>query len=253
MNHSVVSHDEWLKARVSLLAKEKEFMTEQDKFRAEQRALPWEKVEKNYVFDSVDGSVSLAGLFRGRSQLFVKHFMLAPGRTTQCVGCSLEVDHVEALLEHIENHDISYMSVSRAPLEEIEAVRQRMGWEFTWVSSFNSDFSYDYFASFKPEELVACRAYSNNRFTNSASEDVAGNSVFYKDTNDDIFHTYSTFGRGGEQFLGIYSIFDIVPKGREENGPTHSLPDWARPRTMYGKGGQVDRSGAYSHAEHRHC
>jgi predicted dithiol-disulfide oxidoreductase (DUF899 family) len=244
-HHEVASAEEWLKARKALLEKEKAYVRKQDEFRAEQRALPWVRIEKEYVFDGPEGKVSLADLFRGKSQLFVKHFMLAPGQKTQCVGCSLEVDHVAGLLEHIENHDISYVSIARAPIEEIEAVRKRMGWRFFWVSSYHSDFNYDFHVSFKPEDMAAGRAVHNYAAGNPGMTDLSGDSVFYKTESGDIHHTYSTFGRGGEQFLGIFSFLDIVPKGREENGPAHSLPDWARLRNMYGKGGEVDGQGAF--------
>src|ERR1700738_3060669 len=128
MQHQIVSRDEWLKARVALLAKEKAFTRLRDQQSAEQRALPWVKVEKDYVFDGPSGKVTLAQLFDGRSQLFIKHFMMGPGATHQCVGCSFEVDHVDGILEHLENHDVTYAVVARAPIDEIEVVRKRMGW-----------------------------------------------------------------------------------------------------------------------------
>src|SRR5262245_29077115 len=142
--HPVVSREEWTKAREALLAKEKALTRQRDALAAERRALPWVPVEKPYVFDGPGGPVSLADLFDGRSQLVVKHFMLGPGQVGQCVGCSLEVDHVEGVLVHLRNHDVSYAVVARAPIEEIEAVRQRMGWRFPWVSSYRSDFNYDF-------------------------------------------------------------------------------------------------------------
>src|SRR3984893_17921944 len=140
LNHSkIVSEAEWLVARKELLKKEKEYTRQRDALSAERRKLPWVKVEKEYVFDGVNGKVTLAQLFNGRSQLFIKHFMMAPGQTHQCVGCSFEVDHVGSILVHLENHDVSYAAVARAPIDEIEAVRKRMGWRFNWVSSCNSD------------------------------------------------------------------------------------------------------------------
>src|SRR5260370_887151 len=163
LSHPVVSRDEWLAARTALLAKEKAFTRLHDQLSAEQRALPWVKVEKHYVFDSPSGKVTLAELFNGRSQLFIKHFMMGPGQTRQCVGCSFEVDHVEGILVHLENHDLTYVAVARAPIEEIEVVRKRMGWRFTWVSSYNTDFNYDFNVSFTPEQLAAGKAYYNFR------------------------------------------------------------------------------------------
>jgi len=244
-SHRVVSREEWLAERTALLAKERAFTSQQDELTAQQRALPWVKIEKDYVFDAPSGKVTLADLFNGRSQLFIKHFMMGPGATHQCVGCSLEVDHVEGILEHLENHDVSYVAVARAPIEEIEAVRRRMGWRFPWVSSYHSDFNYDFNVSFKPAQLAAGNAYYNFQYMNPGVEDLSGDSVFYRDEAGQIFHTYSVFGRGGEAFLGIYRIFDVMPKGRNENGPYHSLTDWARPKNLYGKGGMVEGNGRY--------
>lgn len=245
MQHAVVSRDAWLNARSALLAKEKAFTRSRDQLSTEQRALPWVKVEKDYVFDGPSGEVTLAELFNGRSQLFVKHFMMGPGQGLQCVGCSLEVDHVEGILEHLENHDVSYVVVARAPIEEIEEVRERMNWRFAWVSSFKNDFNYDFDVSFTPAQLAAGTANYNFRQTDPGLEDLSGDSVFFKEDTGQIFHTYSAFGRGGEEFLGIYRYLDVTPKGRAENGPYHSLGDWARPRNMYGHGGMVEGSGRY--------
>jgi len=246
--HEVVSQAEWLVARKDLLRREKELTRLRDRLAAERRALPWVKIDKEYIFDAREGEVTLTELFDGRSQLFIKHFMMAPGQKTQCVGCSLEVDHIDGLLPHLENHDVSYVAVARAPIEEIEAIRKRMGWKFRWVSSYHSDFNYDFNVSWRRDQVDLGRAlYNYGALPEWAAdiEDLSGNSVFYKNQAGQIFHTYSTFGRGGEQFLGIYSFFDTTPKGRNENGPYHSLTDWARPRNMYGKGGDVEANGRY--------
>ena len=244
-SHRIVSREDWLKERTALLTKEKAFTKLRDQIGAETRALPWVKIEKEYVFDTPTGKITLAQLFDGRSQLFIKHFMMGPGQTEQCVGCSLEVDHLEGILEHLENHDVSYAAVARAPIAEIEAVRHRMGWRFKWVSSFASDFNYDFNVSFRPDDMAAGRAYYNWAYGNPGMEDLSGDSIFFKDEAGQIFHTYSVFGRGGEDFLGIYRFFDLMPKGREENGPYHSLTDWARPRNLYGKGGTVEGNGRF--------
>ncbi|SEC31005.1 Predicted dithiol-disulfide oxidoreductase, DUF899 family [Rhizobiales bacterium GAS188] len=245
MQHQIVSRDEWLEARTALLAKEKALTRMRDQLSAEQRALPWVRVEKDYVFDGPSGKLTLAQLFDGRSQLFIKHFMMGPGVAHQCVGCSFEVDHVGGILEHLENHDVTYVAVARAPIEEIEVVRQRMGWRFTWVSSFGSDFNYDFNVSFTQEQLAAKSAFVNFRQTDPGLEDLSGNSVFFKDDAGQIFHTYSSFGRGGEEFLGTYRFLDVMPNGRNESGPYHSLGDWVRLRNMYGKGGMVEPNGRY--------
>jgi predicted dithiol-disulfide oxidoreductase (DUF899 family) len=244
-DHKIVSREEWVAARKALLAKEKEVMQLHDQLGVERRALPWVKIEKEYVFDAPAGKVTLADLFDGRSQLFIKHFMMGPGQVAQCVGCSLEVDHIEGVLEHLQNHDVTYTVVARAPIEEIEAVRKRMGWRFRWVSSFNSDFNYDFNVSFTPEQIAASRAFYNYEYGNPWLEDRSGDSVFFKDDAGEIFHNYSTFGRGGEEFLGIYRYLDVTPKGRSEHGPYRTLADWVRPRNAYDKGGIVEANGRY--------
>ncbi len=241
----IVSRDEWLAARQELLVKEKELTRLRDRLSAERRGLPWVRVEKEYVFDGPSGKVTLADLFDGRSQLFIKHFMMGPGQKGQCVGCSFEVDHVEGVLVHLENHGLSYAAVARAPIEEIEAVRKRMGWRFPWVSSYGSDFNYDFNVSFTPEEIAAGRAYYNYRYGNPGLEDLSGDSVFFKDESGTIFHTYSVYSRGGEEFLGAYRYLDLTPKGRDENGPYRTLADWVRPRNMYGQGGMVEGNGRF--------
>lgn len=245
MQHDIVSRDEWLKARIALLAKEKAFTRSRDQLSVEQRALPWVRIEKDYVFDGPSGKLTLAQLFNGRSQLIIKHFMMGHSRAQQCVGCSLAVDHVDGILEHLENHDVSYVAVARAPIEAIEAVRERMGWRFHWVSSCGSDFNYDFNVSFTPDELAAGSAFFNFRQTNPGLEDLSGHSIFFKDDAGQIFHTYSVYSRGDEDFLGIYRFLDVTPKGRGENGPYHAMGDWARPRNMYGKGGMVEGNGRY--------
>jgi len=246
--NAVVSQAEWIAARRALLAREKELTKLRDDLSAARRALPWVRIEKEYVFDAPDRKVTLAALFDGRSQLFIKHFMMGPGVAHQCVGCSLEVDHVDGLLEHLHNHDVTYVVVARAPIDEIEVVRKRMGWRFPWVSSYHSDFNYDFNVSFKPEQVASGRALYNFQQAPewaAGLEDLSGDSVFYKDESGRIFHTYSTYSRGGEQFLGIYGYLDVMPQGRNEAGPYHSLADWARPKNMYGNGGTVEPNGRY--------
>jgi predicted dithiol-disulfide oxidoreductase (DUF899 family) len=231
-NHRIVSDEEWLEARRTLLREEKEETKRRDEFTTRQKNLPWRKIEKNYTFTTTTGNASLADLFDGRSQLFIKHFMMGPDQDWQCPGCTLEVSHVDGLLDYFEHHDMSYVAVARAPIDQIETVRRNMGWKFKWVSSSKSDFNYDFHVSFRPEERTNHRAiYNFSEFDPGDTEDLSGNSIFYKDKTGQVFHTYSTFGRGGEQFLGIYRFFDLLPKGREENGPTHSLPDWASFKT----------------------
>src|SRR5262245_16580448 len=244
--HPVVSREEWTRARTELLAKEKALTRRRDELAAERRALPWVRVEKEYVFHGPAGHVTLADLFEGRGQLFVKHFMLGPGvAPRQCVGCSLEVDHLEPVRVHLASRDVSLAIVARAPIDEIEAVRTRMGWTIPWVSSYGSDFNYDFHVSFRPDEVAAGRAYYNYTWQKPWLEDYSGDTVFVRGESGEIFHAYSTFSRGGEEMLGVYRILDMVPKGRDENGPYRSLADWARPHDMYGKGGTVEANGRF--------
>jgi len=246
--HRAVSRAEWLDERLKLLEREKDLTRQRDEVNRQRRALPWVRIEKEYVFDAPEGKVALADLFEGRSQLFIKHFMLGPGQVTQCVGCSFEVDHLEGILVHLQHHDLTYAVVARAPIHEIEEVRARMGWRVRWVSSYHSDFNYDFDVSFTPDQLAAGRAYYNYRHGNQGLEDLSGDSVFVKDDTDQIFHTYSTYGRGGEEFLGAYRYIDATPKGRDENGPYRSLTDWVRLRNTYGRGGTVEGNGRYHQA-----
>lgn len=243
--HEVVSSEEWLEARLELLREEKEHTRERDRLSAKRRALPWVKVDKDYVFDAPDGKLTLADLFDGRGQLIVKHYMMAPGQATPCVGCAFEADHVEGMLVHLNNHDVSYAAVARAPIEEVEAFRRRMGWKFRFVSSFASDFNYDFNVSFPPDQADGGTIYYNYRNSQIPMEDLSGRSVFHRDGNGEIFHTYSSFGRGGEELLTTYMALDLTPKGRDENGPYHSLTDWVRPHDSYGKGGWVEGNGRY--------
>jgi len=247
-SHSIVTKSDWLKARRALLAKEKELTRARDRLAEERRQLPWIKIDKAYVFDGPKGKVTLSELFDGRSQLFIKHFMMGPDAQTQCVGCSFDCDHVEGILVHLNNHDVTYAVVARAPIEEIEVVRKRMGWKFPWVSSYGSDFNYDFDVSFRPENVAAGRAiYNFQKAPEWAAglEDLSGHSVFFKDEAGQIYLTYASFGRGGEEFLGTYRFLDVMPKGRQENGPYHSLGDWVRPHDQYGKGGMVEGNGRY--------
>jgi len=251
MEHRIAGTDEWLQARMALLQREKEYTRLRDELSAQRRALPWIKVEKDYTFDAVEGSVSLSSLFDGRSQLIIKHYMMAPGQTTPCAGCAFACDHVEGALVHLHNHDVSYAAVARAPIEEVEAFRQRMGWRFRFVSSYHSDFNYDFNVSFAPEDAYEGAIYYNYANRQIPIEDLSGHSVFYRNEDGEIFHTYSAYGRGAEELLTTYAYLDLTPKGRDENGPYHRLADWVRPHDMYGKGGSVEENGRYHPADER--
>jgi predicted dithiol-disulfide oxidoreductase (DUF899 family) len=245
MHNRIVTREEWLAARKAHLANEKELTRMRDQLSAERRELPWVKIEKKYVFESPRGKETLADLFDGRSQLIVKHFMLGPGWKEGCVGCSFEVDHIEGALVHLEHHDVTYVVVARAPLPEIENFKKRMGWRFKWVSSYGSDFNYDFHVSFKPDEIERREVYYNYEMRKVGVEELSGRSVFYKDANGDVFHTYSSYARGGDLMLGTYNILDLMPRGRNETGPNHNLTDWVRHHDRYDSGGYVALTGRY--------
>jgi len=233
MHHQIVSREQWTAAREQLLIQEKELTRLRDQVAARRRQLPWVKVDKTYVFDGLNGKETLADLFAGRSQLVVRHFMFGPGWGEGCVGCSFWADHLDGALVHLEHRDVTVVVVSRAPLAEIEAFRQRMGWRFKWVSSYGGEFNYDYHVSFTPDEIASGKAYYNYAPTSHAGEEMPGLSVFHKAEDGSILHTYSAFARGNEPMLGTYTILDLTPKGRNEIGPNHNLTDWVRLHDRY--------------------
>jgi predicted dithiol-disulfide oxidoreductase (DUF899 family) len=230
--HRVVSKEEWIEAVRELLVEEKAWTRERDRLAAKRRALPWVKVDKAYTFDSIDGPMTLADLFEKRSQLVVYHFMFGPSWEQGCVGCSLLCDHVDGARQHFEHHDVSFAAVSRAPIEKLEAYRQRMGWRFRWVSSLNSDFNFDFHTSFPDGTRKEGVFYNFEWQPDPGVDELAGRSAFFKDTDGTIYHTYSNHARGGEPFLGVYAFLDIVPNGRNEtkNG---NLSDWVRRHDEY--------------------
>ncbi|WP_201376246.1 DUF899 domain-containing protein [Ktedonobacter robiniae] len=215
-NHLIVSHEEWLSARKALLAREKELTRLRDELSRQRRAIPWEKVDKRYVFEGPDGQQTLADLFEQRSQLIVYHFMFAPEWDEGCKSCSFWADSFNGSVGHLKQRDVSFVAISRAPLTKIEPFKQRMGWSFKWVSSFHNDFNYDYQASFTSEEASSGTAFYNYVKTNPGSLDREGASVFYKDESGAIFHTYSCHARGIDMLNAAYNYLDLVPKGRDE-------------------------------------
>jgi predicted dithiol-disulfide oxidoreductase (DUF899 family) len=232
-NHRVVSREEWLVARKLLLHKEKELTRQRDDIHRQRRELPWVKVEKVYVFDGPNGQETLSDLFNGKSQLIIQHFMFGPEWEQGCVGCSFKSDHIDGARMHLEHHDVSFVSVSRAPIQKIEAYRQRMGWTFKWVSSYHNDFNFDYGVSFTPEDKARGTITYNYREEPYMSDELSGDSVFYKDEVGDIYHTYSTFGRGDELLVGAYNYLDMTPLGRNETGPNGNLMDWVKRHDQY--------------------
>ncbi|CAN7502190.1 thioredoxin family protein [Rhizobium sp. LjRoot98] len=218
MSNPVVSREEWLEARKALLATEKEETKLRDKIRAERQKMPWVKVDKTYTFNTPAGKKTLADLFDGRSQLMIYHFMFGPDWEAGCPGCSFLSDHIDGTLTHLNNHDVTYVTVSRAPLDKIEAYKKRMGWKFPWVSSFGSDFNFDYHVSFTKEELESGKVFYNFRETSGddAHDELPGMSAFIRDESGNVYHTYSDYARGGEEILTTLMILDRAPKGRNE-------------------------------------
>jgi predicted dithiol-disulfide oxidoreductase (DUF899 family) len=232
--HEVVSNAKWIEARKAFLAKEKEFTRLRDELSRERRELPWERVEKNYVFDGPKGKETLADLFDGRSQLVVYHFMLAPGWEEGCKSCSYLGDHFDGMLVHLANRDVTLLAISRAPIAEIEAFKKRMGWCFKWVSSNGSDFNYDYHVSFTKDEMANGGTYNYSK-DKIPVEELPGASVFYKDESGEIFHTYSAYARGLDILVGTYNFLDLMPKGRDEEGLANTMA-WVRHHDKYEKG-----------------
>jgi predicted dithiol-disulfide oxidoreductase (DUF899 family) len=211
--HQVVSKQEWIEARRALLANEKELTRERDELARQRRELPWVRVEKEYSFDAPQGRVKLADLFQGRSQLIVYHMMFHPNWREACPSCSFVVDHLDGTITHLGARDVSLAVVSRAPLAKIEAFKKRMGWRFRWVSSFGSDFNYDYHVSFTAEQKAGDKVDYNYTMQEFPSDEGPGLSVFYKDPQTgEIFHTYSTYARGLETLIGTYTLLDLVPR-----------------------------------------
>jgi predicted dithiol-disulfide oxidoreductase (DUF899 family) len=242
--HRIVSRDEWLASRIELLKKEKELTRLRDEQSRQRRELPWVKVDKNYVFDAPEGRRTLAELFHGRSQLVIYHFMFGPEWEEGCPSCSFTCDHVDGSLAHLAARDVTLAMVSRAPLAKIEAFKKRMGWRFPWVSSYGSDFNRDFHVSFTKAESSQGKVSYNYAMQDFPSEEAPGISVFYKDRGGDVFHTYSTYGRGVEPLVGTYMILDMVPKGRDE-GHLGFTMEWVRYHDRYGTDEFADASMPY--------
>ena len=216
MTHPIVSQEEWLAARKTLLAKEKDELRIRDEVNAARMALPWVKIEKDYLFETPGGTKTLADLFAGRSQLLVYHFMLGPDWTEGCPRCSFIADHIGQTLPHLNNHDVTWTAVSRAPLDKIEAYKTRMGWDFPWASSNGSDFNYDFHVSFTEEERASGAIHYNYQDRKMNRDELSGFSAFFRDEAGQVFHTYSTYARGLESLAGTLLLLDRAPKGRNE-------------------------------------
>jgi predicted dithiol-disulfide oxidoreductase (DUF899 family) len=231
MRNQVVSHEEWLKARLELLAAEKEFTRQRDALTRRRMAMPCKRVEKSYRFEGPNGALSLTDLFDGRSQLIVYHFMFGPDWEEGCKSCSFWADNFDGIPIHLNHRDVTFTAVSRAPLAKIEAYKKRMGWSFPWVSSYGSDFNYDFHVSFTEEQLAAGKVDYNYGLV-EGYEELPGLSVFYKNERGEVFHTYSCYARGIDMVNGAYQFLDLVPKGRDEDGFEFSM-EWVRRHDQY--------------------
>lgn len=231
-DHPVVSHEEWLSARTTFLAKEKEFTRLRDELNRQRRELPWEIVEKEYVFEGADGKQTLPELFDGKSQLMVYHFMFDPSWEAGCPHCSFWADNFNPIVVHMNQRDVTMIAVSRAPYAKLAAYRKRMGWDFKWVSSSATDFNFDYRVSFTAEELEKKEAAYNFKTLRPGMAEREGASVFYKDPAGRVFHTYSTYARGIDMLNTAYHYIDLAPKGRDE-GDRNQF--WVRRHDEYGR------------------
>jgi predicted dithiol-disulfide oxidoreductase (DUF899 family) len=231
-DHPVVSHDEWLAARNEFLAKEKEFTRLRDELNRQRRELPWEIVEKEYVFEGADGKQTLPELFDGRSQLIVYHFMFDPGWEAGCPHCSFWADNFNPIVLHLNQRDVTMIAVSRAPYAKLAAYQKRMGWDFKWVSSSGTDFNFDYRVSFTADDLEKKEAVYNFKTIRPGMPEREGASVFHKNPEGRVFHTYSTYARGIDMLNTAYHYLDLAPKGRDEGGRTQF---WVRRHDEYGR------------------
>jgi predicted dithiol-disulfide oxidoreductase (DUF899 family) len=230
--HRVVSHEEWIEARRRHLAREKELTRLRDQLAQERRELPWEKVDKHYVFDGAKGKESLIDLFEGRTQLVVYHFMFDPSWEEGCKSCSFWIDNLDGVIVHLAHRDVSFVAISRAPYATIQAYRKRMGWRVKWLSSFANDFNRDFHVTFTPEERESGQAYYNYATGPFPAPEGPGVSVFYRDDARAIYHTYSAYSRGIDMMNGAYQVLDLVPKGRDEAGLSYSM-EWLERHDAY--------------------
>ncbi|MFN8573014.1 MAG: DUF899 family protein [Gemmatimonadaceae bacterium] len=229
-DHAIVSHDDWVKARVTLLQREKAFSRARDELYRARRDLPWELMEKSYAFETPEGTQSLGDLFAGKRQLVVYHFMFAPGAKEGCKHCSFWAEHFDSLGAHLGTRDTRFVVISRAPLQTLDAFKARMGWRFPWYSSGDGDFNYDLGVSFRPEDAAQGRAVYNYA-PGERGTDREGVSVFYRDEEGKVFHTYSSYARGIDLLNTTYNVLDLTPKGRDEE--PGAAQAWVRFKDRY--------------------
>ncbi len=231
-DHKIVSKEQWLSARRQHLAKEKEFSRLRDELSKQRRELPWTPVDKKYTFDGPDGKESLADLFGKHNQLIVYHFMYGPDWEEGCPSCSFWADNFNDIIVHLNHRNISMVAVARADLATLDAYKKRMGWDFNWVSSIHSDFNYDYQVSFTPEQMEQGTMLYNYQNTKFPASEGPGISVFFKDLEQEIFHTYSCYARGLDMLNGAYHLMDLTPNGRDEDDLPYSMA-WLRRHDQY--------------------
>lgn len=229
---NTVSPAQWLAARRELLKQEKEFTRLRDQIAQRRRALPRVRIEKTYTFDSPRGRVALADLFEGRGQLMVQHFMLGPGWEQGCKSCSFMLDHFTPTVPHLNARDVTFTAISHAPLAEILPFKRRMGWAVNWVSSHGTDFNRDFHVSFTQKEIDRGQVDYNYTKMDFPQTEAPGISVFARDAAGNVYHTYSTYGRGVEIVMGTYHLLDLVPKGRDEDGMEYGM-EWLRHHDRY--------------------
>ncbi|MPZ06514.1 MAG: DUF899 domain-containing protein [Nitrososphaeraceae archaeon] len=233
-DHKIVSEEEWVEARRALLKKEREFTALRDQLSQQRRDLPWVAVNKEYVFEGQNGKQTLSELFDGRSQLIVYHFMFDPSWEDGCLHCSFWADNFNGIIVHLNHRDVTMIAVSRAPYNKLAAYQKRMGWDFKWFSSYDTDFNFDYHVSFTQEVLAKNEAFYNYIAQANPGPEREGVSVFFKDSRGRVFHTYSAYARGIDMLNVAYHYLDLVPKGRDEAG--HDFPQfWVRRHDEYGK------------------
>ena len=244
VDHKVVAHDDWIEARKQLLIKEKEYTRLGDELARQRRDLSWERVAKDYVFDGPAGKEGLSQLFAGRSQLAVYHFMFGTDWDAGCPHCSFWADNFNGIDVHLAHRDVTFVAVSHAPFAKLEAFKKRMGWNFKWLSAGENGFNYDYFVSFKPEEIAKGEIFHNYGVSKQVMQEHAGASAFYKNSQGEIFHTYSCYARGLDALNAAYHWLDRMPKGRDEEGLTFTQA-WVRHHDRYQSDYAVDPAVGY--------
>ena len=229
---NIVSRDEWLEARKILLQEEKDFSRLRDQLSRKRRQLPWLRVDTDYIFDDLNGKLSLGDLFEDKSQLIIYHFMYGPDWEEGCPSCSFWADNFNGIDIHLRHRDANMVVVSRASLAQLQAYRKRMGWDFKWVSSLGNNFNYDYHVSFTDAEMEKGEMFYNFKKGNFPADEAPGISVFYRSPEGEVFHTYSCYARGLDMLNGAYHYLDLLPKGRDEDDLDFTMA-WLRRRDEY--------------------